>query len=158
AAGLGTAVDALRAMRFSARTVAALRRLPALRDQPGAFFDRLRRFRFACDVWAIPEGAPFFAAEPIVRVTGPVLAAPAVEPLLLTLVGLEAAIASKAARLAIAAQGRPVIELGLRRAHGPHAGLLGVRAATIGGCAGTSHVLAALRLGVPAFGTMAHSW
>ena len=99
-----------------------------------------------------------FAGEPLVRVEGDLIEAQILETYLLTCLNLQTLVASKAARIVMAAQGRPVVDFGARRAHGPQAGLLAARGAIIGGCAGTSNVEAARLLGVPAVGTMAHSW
>src|SRR5205807_686279 len=122
------------------------------------FFDYLRRFRFTGEVWAIPEGTPVFQEEPLLRVTAPIIEGQIVETYLLSMITFQTMIASKAARVVRAAQGRSVIEFGTRRAHSPEAGTLGARAAYIGGCIGTSNVETGRRFGIPTFGTLAHSF
>ncbi|MBQ7726571.1 MAG: nicotinate phosphoribosyltransferase, partial [Clostridia bacterium] len=122
------------------------------------FLDYLRDFRFSCDVWAIPEGTVIFPHEPIVTVRGPAMQALMLETMLLLTINHQSLIATKANRITRAAQGRPVMEFGARRAHGYGAAYYGARAAIIGGCTGTSCVLTAKDFGVPASGTMAHSW
>ena len=122
------------------------------------FIDYLRNFKFSCDVWAIPEGTPIFPGEPIVVVRGPVVQAQFLETMILLTINHQSLIATKANRIVRAAGGRPVMEFGSRRAQGYDAAILGARAAFIGGCAGTACVSADLAYGVPALGTMAHSW
>ena len=149
--------DLLR-LAFSREQAEAIRRLPAFdRVDPG-FFDALPDLRFEGDVWAIPEGTVVFAGEPLLRVEAPLPQAQWVETILLASLGYPTLVASKAARVVEAAAGRPVYDFGARRGHGPQAGLLAARAAYLAGCAGTSHVEAARRLGIPCVGTMAHSW
>jgi nicotinate phosphoribosyltransferase len=158
AAGLEQGLAYLERLRFPDPAVDVLRRLPALQHVPPAFFDYLRAFRFAGEVYAVPEGTLVFPNEPILRVSGPLPEAQIAETFLLATIGFQSLVASKAARVVQAAAGRPVIEFGSRRAHGPQAGLWGARAAFIGGCAATSNVLAACALGLPAAGTLAHSF
>lgn len=122
------------------------------------FIDYLRNFKFECDVWAMPEGTPIFPHEPIVKVRGPVIQAQFVETALLLMINHQSLIATKASRIVRAAQGRAVMEFGSRRAHGESAAIEGARAAYIGGCAGTACTISDLMYGVPALGTMAHSW
>lgn len=157
-AGLDQVLAYLENLCFTDEDIAYLRRHPVFASVRDDFFDFLRSFRFTGDVWAIPEGLPAFANEPLVRVTAPILQAQIVETFLLATVNFQTMIASKAARVVWAAQGRPVIEFGSRRAHGTEAALYAARAAYIGGCAGTSNVEAGLRFGIPTFGTIAHSW
>jgi nicotinate phosphoribosyltransferase len=109
-------------------------------------------------VWSVPEGTVVFAGEPLVRVTAPLPQAQWVETYLVASISYPTLVASKAARVVAAAGGRPLFEFGARRGHGPHSGFLAARAAYLAGFAGTSHVEAARRLGIPAVGTMAHSW
>ncbi len=123
-----------------------------------AFLEYLRGLRLRCDVDAVAEGTAVFPHEPVLRVTGPILQAQVLETAMLTLVGFETLIATKAARVCHAAAGDPVIEFGLRRAQGADGGLSAARAAYVGGCAGTSNVLAGQRFGIPIRGTHAHSW
>jgi len=158
AAGLEQALHYLLHLRFDDETVAWLRSLSVFKHVPAAFFERLGSLRFTGDVWAIPEGTMVFAGEPLVRIEADPIEAQLVETYLLTCLNLQMLVATKAARINLAAQGRPVVDFGARRAHGPQAGVLAARAAIIGGCAGTSNVWAARRLSVPAVGTQAHSW
>lgn len=115
-------------------------------------------FKFTGDVWAVPEGTVVFPNEPLIRVTGPISQAQILETTLLALVGHQTLIATKAARLCIAAKGAPVIDFGTRRAHGTQAAFYGARSAYIGGCSGTSNVKAGKVFGIPVKGTHAHSW
>jgi len=159
AAGIEQALEFLEGLRFTAEDIAYLRSVPALRVVPAPFFDEyLPGLRFTGEVWAVAEGTPIFAAEPLLSVTAPLPEAQLVETALLSQVLFQTAIASKAFRVVEAAQGRPVIEFGARRAHGIEAAALAARAAFIGGCAATSDVEAGLRFGIPVSGTMAHSW
>lgn len=122
------------------------------------FLEYLRNFKFECDVWAIPEGMPIFPGEPIVTVRGPVIQAQFVETMILLTVNHQSLIATKANRIVRAAEGRPVMEFGSRRAQGYNAAIMGARASYIAGCAGTACAIADRKYGVPALGTMAHSW
>ncbi|HEV2177477.1 MAG TPA: nicotinate phosphoribosyltransferase [Terriglobia bacterium] len=158
AAGLDSAIGYLENLRFTDADVEFLRGLPSFRKVSDAFFDYLRSFRFTGDVNAVPEGTLIFGGEPILQVTAPVAEAQIVETYLLSAVNYETLVASKAARVVTAAGGRPVWEFGTRRAQGPQAGVRAGRAAYVGGCAGTSNVLAGYLYGVPVAGTAAHSW
>ncbi len=158
AAGLEQAVHYLGCLSFTDEQVGWLRSQPAFAHVDANFFEYLREFRFRGDVWAIPEGTVIFANEPLMRVTGDLIETQILESYLLTCLNLQTLVASKAARIVLAARGRGVVDFGTRRAHGPQAGLLAARASIIGGCVGTSNVLAASTLGVPAVGTQAHSW
>ena len=122
------------------------------------FLEYLENFEFTCDVWAIPEGTPIFPNEPIVTVVGPVIQAQFVETMVLLSINHQSLIATKANRIVRAAQGRPVMEFGSRRAQSYDGAVLGARAAYIGGCVGTACAIADRDFGVPAMGTMAHSW
>lgn len=122
------------------------------------FLDYLADFHFTCDVWAVPEGTPIFPHEPIVTVKGPAMQAMIIETMLLLTINHQSLIATKANRIVRAAEGRPVMEFGARRAQGTDAAYYGARAAIIGGCVGTSDVKTAKDFGVVASGTMAHSW
>src|SRR5512138_2131265 len=158
AAGLEQALDYLQRLRFKGDEIEYLRRHPAFGNVRPAFFEYLRELRFTGEVWAMAEGTPAFADEPLLRVTAPIIEGQIVETFLLTMLTSQTMIASKAARVVEAAQGRGVVEFGTRRAHGPESGVLAARAAYIGGCVGTSNVEAGLRFGIPTSGTMAHSF
>jgi nicotinate phosphoribosyltransferase len=158
AAGLEQALDFLENMRFSGEEIAYLRSQPVFAHIGGGFFEYLAQLRFSGDVWAMPEGTVFFPGEPILRVTAPIVEAQIVETFLLASINFQTLIASKAARVTLAAAGRPVIEFGTRRAHGMESGVLAARAAFIGGCQGTSNVAAGNQFGIPIYGTQAHSW
>ena len=159
AAGIAQALDFLEELHFTPEEVAYLRSVPALSRVSDEFFTRvLPELRFRGDVWAVREGEPVFAREPIVRVTAAAAEAQLVETALLAIITFQTSIASKAARIVQAAEGRRVIEYGSRRAHGLDAALHAARAAYLAGCAGTSNVEAGHRFGIPVSGTMAHSW
>ncbi len=157
-AGLEQSVEYLQGIRFSADQIEYLRRLPVFSLVDDSFFHYLADFEFRGDVWAMPEGTPFFPQEPILRLKAPAPDAQMLETYLLSILSYQTMVASKAARLTLAAAGKSVIDFGTRRAHGPQAGLLAARASFIGGCLGTSNVLAGQQWGIPVFGTMAHSW
>lgn len=157
-AGLDQAIDYLRRLSFSADDVEYLRGLPAFGHVSSEFFDYLRGFRFTGDVWAMPEGTVAFAGEPLLRVTAPLIEAQVVETYLLSTVNFQTLIATKAARIVGAAQGRGIVEFGTRRAHGFGAAVYAARAAFIGGCVGTSNVEAGRMFGLPVYGTAAHSF
>ncbi|MCS7015824.1 MAG: nicotinate phosphoribosyltransferase [Gemmatales bacterium] len=158
AAGLEQAVHYLQHLSFSPAQVEYLRQHPVFRHVPPAWFETLDTLRFTGEVWAVPEGTVVFAGEPILRVTAPLMQAQIIETYLMTTITFQTLVATKAARVALAAQGRTVVDFGSRRAHGPQAGLLAARAAFIAGCAGTSNTEAARLLSIPALGTQAHSW
>ena len=159
AAGLEQALAFLESLRFTADEIAYLRSVPALAGAPPRFFDEvLPAFRFRGDVWAVREGEPVFAGEPLLRVTAAAAEAQIVETALLALITFPTSIASKAARIVQAAAGRSVAEFGSRRAHGLEAALHAARAAYLAGCDSTSNVEAGYRFGIPISGTMAHSW
>jgi len=154
-AGVGQMIDYLSALRFDGGDIDLLRKKNVFSD---GFLDYLKNFRFQCDVWAIAEGTPIFPNEPIVKVRGPIAQAQLIETMLLLTINHQCLIATKSNRICRAAAGRPVSEFGSRRAQGVHASLMGARAAYIGGCSGTSCTLADSEFGIPASGTMAHSW
>ncbi|MBM62199.1 MAG: nicotinate phosphoribosyltransferase [Acidobacteria bacterium] len=159
AAGLVSAVNYLENLHYTQDQIEYLRSLPALEGiAPGFFDEYLARVRFTGDMWAVPEGTPIFATEPLIRVTAPLAEAQLVETALLSVILFQTSVASKARRIAEAAAGRAVIEFGGRRAHGPEAALYAARAALLGGCQATSNLEAGCRFGVPVSGTMAHSW
>ena len=122
------------------------------------FIEYLKNFKFQCDIWAVPEGTPVFAGEPIVKVRGPILQALLIETMVLLTINHQTLIATKANRIVRAAQGRSVIEFGSRRAHGAQAAILGARAAYIGGCSATTNAQAAKIFDIPVFGGMSHTW
>jgi nicotinate phosphoribosyltransferase len=157
-AGLEQALDFLERLRFTPVEIEFLRAQPVFRNVSAAFFEHLADLRFHGEVWAIAEGTPVFGQEPLLRVTAPIIEAQIVETYLLSALTFPTMIASKAARVVQAAQGRAVVEFGTRRAHGLEAGLLAARAAFIGGCVGTSNVEAGMLFAVPTFGTLAHSF
>ncbi len=160
-AGLGPALDCLSDLRFDESDLAFLAQQRGADGKPlfdPAFLDRLRSFELSLDIDAIPEGTLVFPHEPLVRVQGRILEAQLIETALLNFINFQTLIATKAARVCLAARGEPVIEFGLRRAQGIDGGLSASRAAYLGGCAGTSNVLAGKLLGIPVGGTHAHSW
>ncbi len=122
------------------------------------FIDYLRNFKFTCDVWAVPEGTPIFPREPLIKVRGPALQAQLLETALLCTINHQTLIATKTARIVRAAEGRPIMEFGARRAQGFDASVLGARAAYIAGAAGTSCTICGQQFDIPLSGTMAHSW
>lgn len=158
AAGLAQAVEYLESIRFSPEEVAWLRALPQFSRAPQEFWTYLERFRFSGTVFAMAEGTAAYANEPLLTVRAPLIEAQLVETYLLSAIGFQTMIASKALTLADVADGRAIIEFGTRRAHTAEAGVLAARAAYIGGCVGTSNTLAGYRFGIPVFGTAAHSW
>ncbi len=157
-AGLEQAIDSLLNLRFSEVQINDLRKWPIFASIDPAWFDRLLDFRFQGDVWAVPEGTVVFAGEPLLRVEAALPQAQLVETLLLASIGYPTLVASKASRIIEAARGRGVIDFGARRGHGIQASFLAARSAYLAGFQGTSQVEAARRLGIPAMGTMAHSW
>jgi nicotinate phosphoribosyltransferase len=158
AAGLEQALEFVESVRFSPEDIAYLRQHPAFARISANFFDYLDAFRFSGDLWALPEGTVCFPGEPLLRITAPIAEAQILETALLATISFQTMIASKAARVAKAAAGRPVVEFGTRRAHGTESGVLAARAAYIGGCKGTSNVRAGQLFGIPTYGTQAHSW
>jgi nicotinate phosphoribosyltransferase len=157
-AGLQQAVEYLQNLSFTGEEIDYLRGLPQFRQVSASFFDYLREFRFTGDLFAVPEGTPMFAGEPVLTVRAPLVEAQIPETYLLSAITFQTLVASKAARMVDGAAGRNVVEFGTRRAHTPEAGVYGARAAYIGGCSGTSNALAGFRFGIPVFGTAAHSW
>jgi nicotinate phosphoribosyltransferase len=157
-AGLEQAVRDLLVLRFSPEQIKYVRSLPIFATVDRSWFDRLAELRFTGNIWAAPEGSIVFAGEPLVRIEAPLPQAQWVETLLIASLSYPTLVASKAARIADAAGGRPLYDYGLRRGHGPMAGMLCARAAYLAGFAGTSNVEAARRLGIPCVGTMAHAW
>ena len=161
ACGLGPAIEFIECFHFSEDDLDYLAGLCGNDGSPlfeREFLDALRRMEFACDVDAIPEGTAVFPHEPLVRVRGPILQCQILETALLNLINFQTLIATKAARVCLAAQGEPVLEFGLRRAQGIDGGLAASRAAYAGGCDATSNVLAGKLFDIPVKGTHAHSW
>lgn len=156
AAGLATVLEQIEALAFSDDDLDYLEDRGMFRPE---FLDRLRRYRFSGEVWAVPEGTAVFRNEPILRVTGPIFEAQLLETLVMNQVHLQTLIASKAARIVLAAAGRAgLVDFGLRRMHGLDAGMMGARGLWIAGFDGTSNVAAGKLLGIPIAGTMAHSF
>lgn len=154
-AGIEQVVNYLKKLNFTDDDIEYLRGKNIFCEE---FLEYLRNFKFVCDVWAVPEGTPIFPHEPILTVKGPVIQAQFVETMILLCINHQSLIATKANRIVRAAQGRPVMEFGTRRAHGASAAIYGARAAYIGGCAGTACAIADRDHGILALGTMAHSW
>lgn len=158
AAGLEQAVDYLLDLSFTSQDIDYLRTLPQFAHTSLEFFDYLSALRFTGDLFAVPEGTPLFPNEPFLTLRAPLIEAQIPETYLLSTIGFQTMIATKAARNVRAALGRSVVEFGTRRAHSPAAGILAGRASYIGGCQGTSNTETGKRFGVPVFGTCAHSW
>lgn len=154
-AGLEQLINDLKIFTFTDEDIEYMREQKIFDEK---FLKYLKDFRFSCDVWAIPEGTPIFPKEPIITVRGPITELFLIETLLLLNINHQSLIATKANRIVRAAQGRPVMEFGARRAHGMDASVYGARAAYIGGCVGTSCVKAGRDFDIPVSGTMAHSW
>ncbi len=155
AAGLEQIVDYIRNLHFSEEDIAYLR---SKRIFDEGFLDYLRHFKFHGDIYAVPEGTPVFPKEPLLTVRAPAIEAQLIETYVLLAINHQSLIATKANRIVRAAQGRTVLEFGSRRAQGADGAVVGARAAYIGGCAGTACTLTDELYGVPAGGTMAHSW
>ena len=153
--GLEQAINYIKKLSFTDGDIAYLRDKKIFSEK---FLDYLRNFKFSCDVWAIPEGTPVFPNEPLVIVKGPAIQAQLMETMLLLCINHQCLIATKAARIVKAADGRAVMEFGSRRAQGSDGAIYGARAAYIGGCAGTACTISDKEMGTPALGTMAHSW
>jgi nicotinate phosphoribosyltransferase len=159
--GLSDAIDYLQNFEFRSDDLAYLAELKGPDGLPlfePAFLDYLQTLHFACDIDAIPEGNVVFPHEPLLRVSGSLLQGQLFETALLNIFNFQTLIATKSARICLAARGSPVMEFGLRRAHGPDGALAASRAAYIGGCVGTSNMLAGKVFGIPVRGTHAHSW
>ena len=155
AAGLEQLVDYIRDLHFDEEDIAYLRSKNLFGED---FLDYLRRFRFTGDIWAVPEGTPVFPGEPLVTVRAPASQAQLIETYALLAINHQSLIATKANRVVRAAQGRTVLEFGSRRAQGADGAIVGARAAYIGGVHGTACAVSDQLYGVPAAGTMAHSW
>ena len=155
AAGLEQVIDYVKNLHFFYDDVVYLRGLKIFSED---FLHYLSGFHFSGDIYAIPEGTMVFPKEPLLKVVAPIMEAQLVETAILNIINHQSLIATKASRVVYAAQGDGIMEFGLRRAQGPDAGLYGARAAMIGGCVGTSNVLAGELFDVPVMGTHAHSW
>ena len=155
AAGLEQIIDYVKNLHFTEDDIEYLRDRDCFDER---FLEMLRNFRFTGDIWAVPEGTPIFPSEPVITVRAPAYQAQFIETYLLLVFNHQSRVATKAHRIVRAAEGRPVSEFGSRRAQGASAAILGARAAYIGGCSSTACVIADERFGIPAVGTMAHSW
>lgn len=161
ACGLAPVIEALEAFYFESDDLEYLATLRGNDEQPifdAQFLEWLGDLKFACDVDAVPEGTVVFPHEPLIRVRGPIIQSQIVETLLLNMINFQSLVATKAARIVLAAGDERVIEFGLRRAQGIDGGLSATRASYVGGCSATSNVLAGKRFGIPVGGTQAHSW
>jgi nicotinate phosphoribosyltransferase len=161
ACGLTTAIDFLSAFQFDETEIDYLAFQRGNDGKPlfsAAFLGYLRGLELTCDIDAIPEGTLVFPNEPLIRVRGPIIQCQLLETALLNILNFESLIATKAARVCLAAENDPVIEFGLRRAQGVDGALTAARAACVGGCAGTSNLQAGRQFGIPVSGTQAHSW
>lgn len=154
-AGVEQLIDYLSTLKFTDDDITYLRDKHAFSEE---FLDYLRDFDFNCDVWAVPEGNPVFPNEPLVTVRGPVIQAQFLETMILLTINHQTLIATKANRICRAADGRPVMEFGSRRAQGYDGAIYGARAAIIGGCSSTACTMSDRMFNIPAVGTMAHSW
>lgn len=154
-AGLEQMIEYIENLHFTDDDIEYLRSLHIFEDD---FLEYLRSFKFTGDIYAIPEGTVVFPREPLVKVIAPIMEAQLVETAILNIINHQSLIATKTSRIVFAADGDGIMEFGLRRAQGPDAGLYGARAAMIGGCVGTSNVLAGQLFDVPVMGTHAHSW
>lgn len=154
-AGLDQVIDYIKNLHFTYEDVDYLRGLGIFKED---FLHYLSGFHFSGDIYAIPEGTVVFPKEPLLKVIAPIMEAQLVETAILNIINHQSLIATKTSRIVFAANGDGIMEFGLRRAQGPDAGLYGARAAMIGGCVGTSNVLAGQMFDVPVMGTHAHSW
>lgn len=154
-AGVEQLIEYLKNIKFEDEDIEYLKSKKCFSQE---FLEYLRNFKFSCDIWSVPEGTPIFPYEPIVIVRGPVIQAQFIETMVLLTINHQSLIATKTNRIVRAAQGRPVMEFGSRRAQGYDGAILGARAAYIGGCSGTACTIADREFGIPALGTMAHSW
>ena len=154
-AGVEQVVEYLKNLKFEKEDIEFLRGKGCFSEE---FLEYLENFKFSCDVWAIEEGTPIFPHEPILTVRGPVIQSQFIESMVLLIINHQSLIATKASRIVRSAAGRPVMEFGTRRAHGSSAAIYGARATYIAGCAATACTIADREYGIPATGTMAHSW
>lgn len=157
-AGLEQAVHYLTNLHFTEKSIAYFRTQPTFKNVSEEFWNYLKNFRFTGQLRAIPEGTLAFANEPIISITAPIIEAQLVETYLLSIINSQTNWATKSARIKQAAAGKPFTDFGMRRGHGPQAGVYAARAAYIGGADGTSCDLAGQEFGIPVQGTTAHSW
>ncbi len=154
-AGLEQVIDYIKNLHFTYDDIVYLRGLGIFSED---FLHYLSGFHFSGDIYAIPEGTIVFPKEPLIKVIAPIMEAQLIETAILNIINHQSLIATKTSRIVFAAMGDGIMEFGLRRAQGPDAGLYGARAAMIGGCIGTSNVLAGRMFHAPVMGTHAHSW
>lgn len=154
-AGVEQLIEYLSNLKFTEEDIEFLRNKNMFSED---FLNYLKNFQFCCDVWAVPEGNPVFPNEPLVTVKGPIIQAQFIETMILLTINHQTLIATKANRICNAANGRPVMEFGSRRAQGYDGAIYGARAAVIGGCSSTACTISDQRFNIPAVGTMAHSW
>lgn len=154
-AGLEQVIEYIKALSFSPEDIQYLKSTGVFEDD---FLEFLKKFEFSGNIYAIPEGSVIFPREPLIKVIAPIMEAQLIETAILNIINHQSLIATKASRVVYAAKGDGIMEFGLRRAQGPDAGIYGARAAMIGGCIGTSNVLAGKLFNIPIKGTHAHSW
>ncbi len=154
-AGVEQVIEYIKDLKFTDEDIEYLRSKNMFSE---GFLDYLKNFEFVCDVWAIEEGTPIFPNDPLIVVRGPIIQAQFLETMILLTINHQSLIATKTNRIVRAAEGRPVMEFGSRRAQGYDGAVYGSRAAYIGGCAGTACTISEQLFDVPALGTMAHSW
>ncbi len=154
-AGLEQLIEYFQNLSFTEKDIDYLRNKGIFSEE---FLSYLKEFKFECDVWAVPEGTPVFPYEPLITVRGPIIQCQLIETMVLVSINHQTLIATKANRIVRAAKGRAIMEFGSRRAQGYDAAMIGARAAYIGGCSGTACSISEMKYGVPALGTMAHSW
>ena len=154
-AGVEQLINYLKNLKFDEEDIEYLKSKNIFDER---FIEYLKNFEFKCDVWAVPEGTPIFPGEPIVIVKGPLVQAQFIETMVLLTINHQSLIATKTNRIVRAAEGRPVMEFGSRRAQGVDGAIYGARAAYIGGACGTACTISDLLFKIPALGTMAHSW
>jgi nicotinate phosphoribosyltransferase len=157
-AGVEQVIQYVMNLRYDDEQITYLQSLEVFKDVDKEFFDYLRGFKFSGSLCSVPEGTVLFPNEPIMRIEAPIIEAQLLETYILSIINFQSLIATKAARIVSSASHKPIVEFGSRRAHGPQAGVLAARGAFIGGCAGTSNILAGKAFGIPVFGTMAHSF
>ena len=154
-AGLEQIIEYVKNLKFDDNDIEYLRNQNKFSEE---FLDYLKSFKFTGDIWSVPEGTAVFPYEPLITVRAPIIEAQILETTILLLINHQSLIATKASRIVRAANGRPVMEFGARRAHSVDAAVFGARAAMIGGCIGTSCMYTSQKYNVPTSGTMAHSW